>query len=971
MFQVLSINTDTDKITVRDSVDGSTEEVDKELLQKLETIGVPSQGFSNGDVEDNIERVSDKSDVNLDDIFQNLSEEKVMALYNMFKSQGLSDEEAFNRIYNIDRNSDSESDEEDYGDDDYDEDYDDYEEDEEYDEEEYEEEDGDEEVEDFDEEEKEYEEEDLDEEEEEYEFDEEDFYPEDDESDVEFENFYSRYDEDNARFYGHLTKEQGDAFRSFSRWYTKVAFSSANSLRLKLTTLKGYKAKKTQKLIQLSGADNWEFDGMEVGIRQGDFECSLGHKLKNCYYAINQTKLEKTGETEYIQFGIVCVKDFFDLDENAIKGLNKATSFLMTSKDELCEIYDNGRESEVDKTLAPLKELIKELRSNGKQQWIYDTDYQLLDVYDNIINSGMLLPKPLVYRICNNLAKIGVHEWFEYLVPDYPFKEYEESNSYYRGTAWDGLEQDRTISTRFLGNHLVDAIGLFLRFYFTTKLCGEEYSYDPRYPIPWNVSEDSARYGYSGTTITITDDTKFGKNVYTPKDKVFIAPYGVERGGVSEKAREERFSYMREIKRYGLLSVYEEGLGILQNILKVHKEYIYYCVRLSEFLKNSDDSNSKTYLKKVERVKKVVGNTFYDIDDVKSGISRVLFLKKVEEVNEELRGNGKQAAEEDIGKISKIIEEEDESRWQYLLGSYSQREVRELYNDMVNYSLNMGNDIEPSIIGVYNSERRMYFKKITVFFAKDLGGLYSVPDWVKWARKWYLNSEYDDIPDSIVEEVLNSVREVWCKENNYSNIKEGLQDKRGKLEDEKKQKERIRELQMKRTEELGNIARTSNKTFQLSELGDLQTKLNDIMQNWEVDNPDKYYEFLNADKLAEDITQTVLTSGKVSEKQLKHILKALYTVDEEAHIILPEGGVIEGNSKYSLDDKPQIKEDVEWFIDNKHKDEWKDIIENELGKDKDKLLAICFSIKKWSTVSDKQAKWVERIRTLRETHENK
>ena len=960
MFQVLSINTDTNKIMVLDNVDGSTEEVDKELLQKLETIGVPPKGFSNGDVEEGIERVSEKEEVDISNIFRNLSEDRVMALYEMFKSQGLSDEEAFNRIYNIDRNSDSEDDEDDeydYFDEEYDED--------EIEDNEYEEDEEDEleDDEDYEDDEEEYEEE--------YEFDEDELYPEDDELEDEFEDFYSRYDEDNARFYGHLTSEQADAFRNFSRWYTKVAFSSANSLRLKLATLKGYKAKKTQKLIQLSGVDNWEFDGMEVGVRQGDFECSLGHKLKNCYYAINQTKLEKTGEAEYIQFGIVCVKDFFDLDENAIKGLNKATSFLMTSKNELCEIYDNGRESEVDKTLTPLKQLIKELRANGKQQWIYDTDYQLLEVYDSIINSGLLLPKPLVYRICNNLAKVGVKEWFGYLVPDYPFTEYEESNSYYRGTAWNDLEQDRTISTRFLGNHLVDAIGLFLRFYFTTKLCGEEYSYDPRYPIPWNVSEDSARYGYASSTVAITDDTKFGKNVYTPKDKVFIAPYGVEKGGVSEKAREERFNYMRGIKRYGLLSVYEEGLGVLQNILKIHKEYIYYCVRLSEFLKNSDDLNSKTYLKKVERVKKVVGNTFYDIDDVKSGISRTLFLKRVEEINEQLGYSGKQAAEEDIGKISKIIEEENESRWQYLLDSYSQSDVRELYNDTVNYSLNMGNDIEPSIIGVYNSERRMYFKKITVFFAKDLGGLYAVPDWVEWSRKWYLNSEYDDIPDSIVEEVLNSIREVWCKENNYSSVKEGLQDKLSKLEDEKKQKERIRELQMKRTEELGNIARTSNKTFQLSELGNLQSKLNDIMQNWEVDNPDKYYEFLNADKLAEDITQTVLTSGKVSEKQLKHILKALYAVDEEAYIKIPEGGVAEGNSKYSLDDKPQIKDDVEWFIDNKHTDEWKDIIEKELGKDKDKLLAICFSIKKWGTVSDKQAKWIDRIRTLRETHENK
>lgn len=960
MFQVLSINTDTNKITVRDSVDGSTEEVDKELLQKLETIGVPPQGFSNGDVEDNIERVSDKQDVNLDEIFQNLSEEKVMALYNMFKSQGLSDEEAFNRIYNIDRNSDSESDDEEYDNEDYDEDYDDYEEDEEYDEEEYDEE------EDFDEEDFDDEEEDFDEE-----FDEEDFYPDDDESDVEFENFYSRYDEDNARFYGHLTKEQGDAFRAFSRWYTKVAFSSANSLRLKLTTLKGYKAKKTQKLIQLSGADNWEFDGMEVGIRQGDFECSLGHKLKNCYYAINQTKLEKTGETEYIQFGIVCVKDFFDLDENAIKGLNKATSFLMTSKDELCEIYDNGRESEVDKTLTPLKELIKELRANGKQQWIYDTDYQLLDVYDDIINSGMLLPKPLVYRICNNLAKVGVHEWFEYLVPDYPFDVYNDSCGYYKGRAWDNLSQDRTIGNDFLGHHIVDAIGLFLRFYFTTKLCGEEYSYDPRYPIPWDMSEDSARYGYGSVTPIINDDTKFGKNVYTPKDKVFIAPYGVEKGGVSEKVREERYSYMRKIKRGALFNVYNNDLSELQNILRVHKEYIEYIMVLVEFLEADNNSRYYRYLRKVDRVKKVVGSSFYDADGIKSHISRVLFLEKVDKVNEELNHNGRQAAEEDLSKIKEMIDEEKEVKWRYLLDSYENSEVREVYNDIVKYSLNKGEDVKNTIIGVYSADRRRYFKMLAVYFAKDLGGLYSVPHWVEWAKNWYITSEYEDIPEDIVSEVLDSVREVWCKENNYSNIEEGLQDKLNNLEDENKRKQELMELKMKRTEELGNIARTSNKTFQLSELGELQSKLNDIMQNWEVDNPDKYYEFLNADKLAEDITQTVLTSGKVSEKQLKHILKALYSVDEEAHIILPEGGVIEGNSKYSLDDKPQIKEDVEWFIDNKHKDEWKDIIENELGKDKDKLLAICFSIKKWGTVSDKQAKWIERIRTLRETYENK
>ena len=960
MFQVLSINTDTNKITVRDSVDGSTEEVDKELLQKLETIGVPPQGFSNGDVEDNIERVSDKQDVNLDEIFQNLSEEKVMALYNMFKSQGLSDEEAFNRIYNIDRNSDSESDDEEYDNEDYDEDYDDYEEDEEYDEEEFDEE------EDFDEEDFDDEEEDFDEE-----FDEEDFYPDDDESDVEFENFYSRYDEDNARFYGHLTKEQGDAFRAFSRWYTKVAFSSANSLRLKLTTLKGYKAKKTQKLIQLSGADNWEFDGMEVGIRQGDFECSLGHKLKNCYYAINQTKLEKTGETEYIQFGIVCVKDFFDLDENAIKGLNKATSFLMTSKDELCEIYDNGRESEVDKTLTPLKELIKELRANGKQQWIYDTDYQLLDVYDDIINSGMLLPKPLVYRICNNLAKVGVHEWFEYLVPDYPFDVYNDSCGYYKGRAWDNLSQDRTIGNDFLGHHIVDAIGLFLRFYFTTKLCGEEYSYDPRYPIPWDMSEDSARYGYGSVTPIINDDTKFGKNVYTPKDKVFIAPYGVEKGGVSEKVREERYSYMRKIKRGALFNVYNNDLSELQNILRVHKEYIEYIMVLVEFLEADNNSRYYRYLRKVDRVKKVVGSSFYDADGIKSHISRVLFLEKVDKVNEELNHNGRQAAEEDLSKIKEMIDEEKEVKWRYLLDSYENSEVREVYNDIVKYSLNKGEDVKNTIIGVYSADRRRYFKMLAVYFAKDLGGLYSVPHWVEWAKNWYITSEYEDIPEDIVSEVLDSVREVWCKENNYSNIEEGLQDKLNNLEDENKRKQELMELKMKRTEELGNIARTSNKTFQLSELGELQSKLNDIMQNWEVDNPDKYYEFLNADKLAEDITQTVLTSGKVSEKQLKHILKALYSVDEEAHIILPEGGVIEGNSKYSLDDKPQIKEDVEWFIDNKHKDEWKDIIENELGKDKDKLLAICFSIKKWGTVSDKQAKWIERIRTLRETYENK
>lgn len=943
MFSVIKYNSDTGLLTVRDEIDGTEEEVESTILDKLEKIGLHNKGYSNGKVDSTVEVVENPK---ITDIFKNLSEEEVNNKYAELKAEGLSDDDIFTELYSLDCNRDDEEDYDDYDEEDYD-DYDDLDDDE-------------------------YEEDE--EEEEEYEdFDEEDFYPEDEESEDEFEDFYSRYDEDNARFYSHLNKEQGNAFRAFSRWYTKVAFSSANSLRLKLATQKGYKAKKTKQLIQLSGTDDWEFDGMEVGIRQGDFECSLGHKLKNCYYAINQTKLRNTGETEYIQFGIVCVKDFFDLDENAIKGLNKATNFLMASKEELCEIYDNNRESEVGVTLEPLKKLVSKLRQDGKQQWVYDTDYQLLEVYDRIVNSGMLLPKPLVYRICNNLAKTPLKEWIEYLVPDYDFAIYKK---YCRGTVWESeVNQSSLLDTKYWSS-ILDELSLFIRFYFTVKLCGDEYSYNPRYPIPDDMSEGSAAYALdmNGNHI-LSDDTKFGKNVYTPKDKAFIMPYAVEKGGVSEKVRKERYDYLYKIKTTYMKNIISKGVDELQRLLKVHNENMKYCVRIYEFLEKNS-STEADYLRKMDRVQTVVGRV-YSASGFERSIHSSNFLKKVDKVEKVLNGDGLKAAEEDIASLVDIKEEENEERWQELLSGsmYNYDTVKEIYNDLAHFVLDKGKDVEDSVLGVYESERHRNFKYLTIFFARDLGGLGKVPDWMKEARDWYLSRDFYSsqatLSYELVDKALDSVRELWCKNNGYTSLQEGLQDKKNKLEEAEKKQEELVKLRAQRNEELNKIAKVTNNTYQLSDIKGLQDKLNDIMQNWEVDKPDKYYEYLNADKLAEDITQSVLSSGKASEKQLKHILKALYAVDDEIHIILPEKVISSENSKYSLEDKPQIKEDVDWYIENNYKDEWKKIIDDELGDERNKLLAICYSIKKWNTVSTKQANWIDKIRTLRETHENK
>ncbi len=951
MFQVIKYNKESEMFTIKDSTDNSCEDIDIDMLNKLESIGVSPLGFSNGSLDSSVEVVTNTK-TELSDIFHNLSEDEVLSKCDEYRKQGLSDDEIFSELYKLDNSVDDEYD--DYDEEDYD-DYDDYEDD-------YEED-----IEDEDD----FDEDDYEDDEEYDDFTEEDMYPEDEETEEAFENFYSRYDEDNARFYSHLNDSQAKAFRHFSRWYTKAAFSSANSLRLKLTTQTGYKAKKTKQLIQLSGVDNWEFDGMEVGIRQGDFECSLGHKLKNCYYAINQSKLEKTGETEYIQFGIVCVKDFFDLDDNAIKGLNKATSFLMQSKDELCDIYDSKRHKKVDKTLEELKSFVKELRDNGKEQWIYDNDYELISVYDEIVNSGLLMPKPLVYRICNNLAKVGVKDWFQYFCNDFPFDAYDKYNTgYVKGIIWIDISKDRTISKNTLGNNYIDAIGVFLRFYFTTVLCGEEYAYDPRYPVPYNMSETYASYPSDGKAL-INKDTKFGRNVYTPKDKAFIAPYSVEKGGVSANIREIRFDYLRRIDTSVLGDVLHNGLKNIVTIIENIKKYANYAITIADGADDMSDEELNCLCKN-EKVKEIMGY-IYGSRSIGRNLCNIGILnkRKMEKIEVRITGNGITEAKEDLASIADEIKREQEERWKSFVNGSSMEYLTKCVNELLEHTLDEGKKLVADDIGVYGYELRSNFMMYLCYFYRDLGGLYKVPDWVTWGKDWYIKGREDEVSDDILQQVIESLNEVWCKKRGYTSVEDGINNVQQKLKEREDKIEELNKFKTKREEELKGLARKTNKTFKLEQLGKLKEILTDVTQNWEIDKPDDYFKFNDADKIAEDISKTVLESGKVSEKQLKHILKALYVVDDKIYIEVPEQSMGNDNLKVSLDDNRQMKEDIDWFIENKHKDEWKDKIDKDLGNDKDKLLAICFSVKKWGTVSDRQAKWINRIRKFRETYENK
>lgn len=110
--------------------------------------------------------------------------------------------------------------------------------------------------------------------------------------------------------------------------YSQFLFQKLiGSLRLEVDS------QKRDKLIKLKGEGTWKFAGMVDMFSKENAKCELGHSIRYVYKAVN----EQNGQM--LSFGFRCVGDFFDLDENSVKALEKLKDTMFSELKEIVSVF--------------------------------------------------------------------------------------------------------------------------------------------------------------------------------------------------------------------------------------------------------------------------------------------------------------------------------------------------------------------------------------------------------------------------------------------------------------------------------------------------------------------------------------------------------------------------------------------------------------------------------------------------------
>lgn len=132
---------------------------------------------------------------------------------------------------------------------------------------------------------------------------------------------------DNNNLYSYLNSAEQSLIQKYYELYTVELFK-----RLRGTLRLNVSESKAKRLVDLKGDGGWNFSGMVDKGKVGAEHCELGHALRYCYYAKN------TVNGSVLKFGVTCVGDFFDLDTNGVKSLNKVKETMLKEIKEIIAI---------------------------------------------------------------------------------------------------------------------------------------------------------------------------------------------------------------------------------------------------------------------------------------------------------------------------------------------------------------------------------------------------------------------------------------------------------------------------------------------------------------------------------------------------------------------------------------------------------------------------------------------------------
>lgn len=269
----------------------------------------------------------------------------------------------------------------------------------------------------------------------------EDDYPdfEDDSSDEDVVYYDDIEDDDEdastvAKLYAYLTPEQIKTLKRYYLWFSQRIFTDAQkdpTLGMKSQVALQRKKADLDQLRNTGGM--WHYAGfIDMGYKGAGF-CTLGHPLRYLHLAWDVTVSdietaffgenydddfeEAINSNNCIVFGIKCISDFFEVDKECMRALQKAQRDSLKDMALMYQYYENNQLEEVTSTFTLMDEILSKTKIKDTKGLLLDSNYKpliplgLQNFYFQFRELGMIPPKSMIQEIRDALIGWTTHKF--------------------------------------------------------------------------------------------------------------------------------------------------------------------------------------------------------------------------------------------------------------------------------------------------------------------------------------------------------------------------------------------------------------------------------------------------------------------------------------------------------------------------------------------------------------------------------
>lgn len=453
---------------------------------------------------------------------------------------------------------------------------------------------------------------------------EDDEYSDYDDEEEEIEDGYDDYDiEDEeeepeestvSKLYSYLTEEQITVLKRYYLWYSQRLFTDAQkdpTLGIKSQTVLNRKKANLSQLRNSGGM--WYYAGfVDMGYKGAGY-CTLGHPLRFMHLAWDVTvsdietaffgedynaNFEDAVESaNCIKFGIKCISDFFEVDSECTRSLQRAQRESLKDMALMYEHYARGTNEEVCATFKFADELVTWLSKIDNRNSVMIKDYKpiinrnLSLFYHQFRKLNMIPPKSLVQEIRDHIVGWEGHVERHGHLKQPKFEVLADNFRKMFSGEFDEMSGDMSIySFSSVTNYFITTgwkkqVLAYLYRAFMYECCGY-YAYNADTNTEEGgaskgsrseyarITENASKYFFSGVEYSLSYMSRVCRLYkFRPIDRLderFKIPQGVVD---TDNAPYMKLSETYTKPAFQLMSIYEEETGIsLEKPLSVLKE---------------------------------------------------------------------------------------------------------------------------------------------------------------------------------------------------------------------------------------------------------------------------------------------------------------------------------------------------------------------------------------------------------------